>query len=199
MADDYTRRVSFSEVKRAGEEGNYKLVDSYKCIESSLTKGSPLVPTCYFGSSNKQLRFYDAETVHGLPADRWELQLRSDHARSVIDDYLKNSNQLGLFITGSVDFGEGTRTENFKRFPWWESLIQDLGGAKRIELAVFNPCFEKSLAWLFSQVAPTLAVARQGYGQIKFMQLVEQVVSEGTKRLKPYHQAWITELKKEQV
>ncbi len=83
--DDYDRRVGFDSVKKSGELGHYRLVDSYKCIESTIIRGLDLIPTCYFGSSDKILRFYDAEFIHGIQADRWELQLRDNHARVAIN------------------------------------------------------------------------------------------------------------------
>ncbi|MGB5772501.1 MAG: hypothetical protein WBM32_21945, partial [Crocosphaera sp.] len=58
-------------------------------------------------------------------------------------------------------------------------------------------CFERAEAWLYNQVAPTLAVAFHGYGTKGFNQLLEDLVLDGTKRLKPYHSKWIDELKKE--
>ncbi len=199
--DDYDRRIDFNSVKQAGELGNYKLVNTYKCVESSLIRGQLPIPTCYFGSSDKILRFYNAEVIHGIEADRWELQLRGDHAQSVICDYLQNQNCLGEFVTGAVDFGflSSDSWDSFKRFDWWESLRIDIGGSKKILLPSFNPCFEKSLKWLYAQVAPTLAVAYSGYGQEGFEALMKDLVSVGNSRLKMYHHQWINELKKETV
>ncbi|MDJ0662876.1 MAG: replication initiation factor domain-containing protein [Crocosphaera sp.] len=197
--DDYNRRIDFNSVKQVGELGHYKLVNTYKCVESSLVRGELPTPTCYFGSSDKILRFYNAEVVHGIEADRWELQLRGDHAQSVICDYLEDQNCLGEFVTGAVDFGvlSGQSWDSFKRCDWWESLRVEAGGAKKIQLPTFNPCFEKSLKWLYAQVAPTLAVAYSGYGKDGFNQLINDLVNIGNGRLKMYHHQWINELKKE--
>ncbi|MGB5594303.1 MAG: replication initiation factor domain-containing protein [Crocosphaera sp.] len=197
--DDYSRRISFDAVKKAGELGNYRLVNSYKCVESAIIRGSSIVPTCYFGSAQKMLRFYNAEVVHGHKADRWELQLRGAHADSVVSEFLKNPQSLGKFLTGAVDFGYQTNKswDSFSRFNWWESLRQESQGSLKIVLPTFNPCFERAEAWLYNQVAPTLAVAFHGYGTKGFNQLLEDLVLDGTKRLKPYHSKWIDELKKE--
>ena len=67
--DDYSRRISFDEVKRCGDEGLYQFFSFYQLDESKLTKGSSSVPTCYFGSpkSSKRLRFYNAEVVVLVP------------------------------------------------------------------------------------------------------------------------------------
>ena len=197
--DDYSRRIGFDSVKLAGECGNYRLVNSYKCIESSIVRGSPVVPTCYFGSAQKMLRFYDAEIVHGHKADRWELQLRGIHADSVVSEFIENPQSLGKFLVGAVDFGHqsGKYWHSFSRFNWWESLRQDSQGTLKITLPSFKPCFERSESWLYNQVAPTLAVAFHGYGPQAFKQLIKDLVSDGGKRLRPYHSKWIEELKKE--
>lgn len=197
--DDYNRRIDFETVKKVGELGQYKLVNSYKCVESSIVRGYPSIPTCYFGLSDKILRFYNAEVVHGIKAHRWELQLRGDHAQSVICDYLQNQDCLGEFVIGAVDFGvlSGQSWDSFNRFNWWESMRVDVGGLKKIQLPIYKPCFEKSLKWLYGQVAPTLAVAYSGYGQKAFDDLIKDLIKVGNGRLKQYHHQWINELKKE--
>ncbi len=197
--DDYARRVDFNTVKAAGEVGHYRLVNSYKCVESVIVRGSDLVPTCYFGSAHKMLRFYNAEVVHGREADRWELQLRGNHADSVISDFLENPDSLGRFLTGSVDFGyqKNSSWSSFQRFDWWESLRIDSQGSQKIILPPFKPCFERTERWLYDRVAPTLAVAFLGYGSQGFCSLIEDLILSGTSRLKPYHQQWIKELQKE--
>ncbi len=197
--DDYERRIDFNSVKRIGELGNYRFVSRYKCVESAIVRGSEIIPTCYFGSSDKMLRFYDAEIVHGIEADRWELQLRDDHARIVIDDYLLDPALLPSFVTGAVDFGfyGSSSSHSFKRVNWWESLRIASKGAIKIQLPNYEPCYEKSEEWLYSQVAPTLAVGFHGYGVQIFSRFLFDLITEGTKRLKSYHIEWIKELKKE--
>ncbi len=197
--DDYNRRIDFNSIKKMGELGHYRFVNSYKCIESAIVRGADLVPTCYFGSSDKILRFYDAEVVHGIEADRWELQLRDHHARNVVDQYLENSNCLGTFVTGAIDFGfySSSSSHSFQRVNWWQSLMEAAKGARKINLPDFEPCFEKSENWLYNQVSPTLAVAFHGYGIQQFSSFILNLISEGTKRLKSYHIEWINELKKE--
>jgi hypothetical protein len=197
--DDFDRRTNFNSVKKLGKLGHYRLVNSYKCIESAIVRGADLIPTCYFGSSNKMLRFYDAEVVHGIKADRWELQLRDNHARTVINDYLENSESLASFVTGAVDFGycSSNDYDSFKRVDWWESLRTTSKGARKINLPDYEPCFEKSESWLYNQVSPTLAVAFHGYGIKGFSSFLFDLITEGTKRLKSYHIQWINELKKE--
>ena len=197
--DDYDRRIDFNSIKKSGELGHYRLVNSYKCVESAIVRGAELIPTCYFGSADKMLRFYDAEVVHGIKADRWELQLRDNHARSVISDYLVAPDSLGSFVTGAVDFGycSSSSYDSFKRASWWKSLRTASRGAKKIQLPDYEPCYEKSEDWLYNQVAPTLAVGFHGYGVKAFSLFLFDLITEGTKRLKSYHIQWIKELKKE--
>ncbi len=197
--DDYYKRVSFKEVKDFGELGNYRLVRYYQLIESTIVRGSPPIPTCYFGKGEKILRFYDAEMVHGIPAHRWELQLRNDHARSVVNDYLADPHCLPEFITGAVDFGTESSGywSSFVRADWWESLRSESGGFRKVNLEPFQPCFERSLDWLYNQVAPTLAIAFHGYSPMEFQELINDLVENGYQRLKPHHHNIIKEIKKE--
>lgn len=197
--DDYERRIDFNTIKKMGEMGHYRFVNRYKCIESAIVRGSDIIPTCYFGSSNKMLRFYDAEVVHGINADRWELQLRDDHSRIVIEDYLSDPSLLASFVTGAVDFGfyGSSSSHSFKRVDWWESLRVAAKGAKKIELPDYESCYQKSEDWLYTQVAPTLAVGFHGYGVKGFSALLFDLITEGTKRLKSYQIQWIKELQKE--
>ena len=168
-------------------------------IESTIVRGFPPAPTCYFGKGNKILRFYDAEIVHGISAHRWELQLRNDHARLTLSDYLADPSSLPQFITGAVDFGHESSGywASFSRANWWESLRSQSGGSRKVKLKPFQPCFERSLNWLYDQVAPTLAIASHGYGPIEFDHLIKDLVEQGSQRLKPYHHSIINEIKKE--
>ena len=197
--DDYSKRVSFDEVKQFGESGHYRLVRYYQLTESTMIRGYPPIPTCYFGKGEKLVRFYDAEVVHGISAHRWELQLRNDHARSAVNDYLVDPHCLPEFITGAVDFGieSSGYWSSFVRANWWESLRSEAGGFRKINLEPFQPCFERSLAWLYNQVAPTLAIASYGYGSQEFQQLINDLVENGYQRLKPHHHNIIKEIKKE--
>lgn len=197
--DDYKRRVDFNTVKAAGDSGSYMLVEYFKSIQSSILCGADPVGTCYFGNSDKILRFYNAQAVHGIEADRWELQLRSDIAQSAFDIYLDDSSYLPSLVVGAVDFGiRGSHYDKFTRFPWWESLIEDAGFPYPIPRTSYEPDLSRTIDWLNTAVAPSLLVLRNGLGS-QFDTFLNQLCSRATSRLKPYQHEWIKTIQKSEI
>lgn len=193
--DDYCRRVSFDDVKSAGELRNYRLVNSYKVVESSVS-GSQLATTCYFGSSDRVVRFYNAEAVHDIVADRWELQLRNDLATSAVLAFLDDSDCLASLVVGSIDFGvRGTHYDRFTRFGWWQSLIDSVGGVTSTSADPYIPNLDRSIEWLDRSVSPLLAVLKQGMGDDRFFDLISDFADRADSRLKPYHHEFIAALR----
>lgn len=192
--DDYERRVSFEQVKAAGDGRNYRLVESFKSIESAVKRGADIVGTCYFGSSDKIVRFYNAQALHDIDADRWEMQLRNDISRSAFDQFLAEPESLASMLLGEIDFGTtGHHYDDFHRFDWWQSLIEDSGTVWRIPRTPYYPDLSRTIDWLNTSVAPTLAVLKQGLGE-RFDVFLSELCSGGYYRLKPYHHAWIGSL-----
>jgi Replication initiation factor len=192
--DDYERRVKFETLKAIGEVGHYRLVQSFKVIQSTPTDGDSkaLVGTCYFGKSDKMYRFYNAQAVHGIDADRWELQLRNELAWATMAEYVNDPSCLSSFIVSEIDFGIGSEQyRDFVRFDWWQSLIDDVASARRIQREPYEPDLSRSIMWLDGAVAPTLAVLCNGLGSSKFEVLMNELCTRGNQRLKPYHRQFI--------
>jgi len=98
--DDYKRRITQEGVNTIANKGHYKGVDSYELISSKGGQDAEAVKTCYFGSSLKEMRFYNAEAIHGFQADRWELQARGHYSEEVLVRLLENvSNKKKLTQT----------------------------------------------------------------------------------------------------
>lgn len=197
--DDYKRRVDFKTVKEVGDAGYYRLVKFYKAIESSILPGADPVGTVYYGNSDKILRFYNAEAVHGIEADRWELQTRADVAQSAFNVYLNEPECLPTLVVGAVDFGvKGKHYYEFDRFHWWQSLIDDAGFARSIPRIPYEPDLSNTIDWLDTAVAPTLALLREGLGS-RFDPLMIELCKGGYRRLKPYQHEWIQTIKKSEI
>lgn len=195
--DDYDRRISFDDVRQAGESGNFLYLNYFEFLESSVHRGSPVVPTCYFGKSDKKIRFYNAEFVHDIKADRWELQLRGDWAKTVVSEYIDSPNCLGSLVVGFIDFGVSRLDYHcFDRFPWWESLRSDVDLFSLPSLGVKDKSsIEPMLDWLYSQVAPSLAVLYRGLPEDVFNSLIKDICDNGGDRFKSYHNDWVKHLK----
>ncbi len=195
--DTSSKLPAFETVKQAGENHHFKGVNSYKLIEESVCKNTGPIPTCYFGKSDKIIRYYDADYIHENGCHRWELQLRNNHAQAVFDDLTQTRNKnLSGYLTTAIDFGI-KREQKFYRFDWWTKTLEELGEAEEINLPDYIPSFKRAENWLIRQASPTLAVAREGMGEKAFQQFINSLTVEGREKYKPYHQAWINELKKE--
>lgn len=186
--DDYSRRVSWDYLSDLVDRGDYVLVSSSKKIASKSDFFSGLEGSIYFGSPNstKLLRFYDAEAVHGIPADRWEVQFRRQRAENAFDFCLQcdSVNQLGSLVTGAIDFIE--RSTNFP-YPFWESIKSDLFSSPYpVPCGQPKPDLFRSLAWIDRQVGPTLAMLRDTAGE-NWPSLFDSYCQEWRTRYSPYH------------
>lgn len=199
-ADDYTRRVTDAQVKEAGDKGDYTMVDTFKYI-SSGTQSSNQVGTCYFGKTDKVLRFYNAEVMHGISADRWELQVRRDYAAAIVANYLKDPDCLAPLVFQSIDIIDRDLSTWYTvhRYPWWQSLREEAGFAVFPSSSPYQFEITRSIEWLYKQVAPTLAVCRHGFGESAFQSLLEDLVTHGSERFKPHHNAAVVYLQKGEI
>jgi hypothetical protein len=215
--DDYLRRVTVDELIEIGEKDNFRLVDTYS-LASSKKRGDSSAKTVYFGSreSEKYLRFYDAEKVHGLPCDRWEVELKRRHANEAFKEFCSlpvgldseefnsfASQFLASLVTGSVDFvdaenaSEGERYDRLKRLPFWQSLIDDVGGSLRLSPPRSKPTLQRTLGWIKRQVVCSLAVVRKGYGHQMFYKWLDSVLGDAEKRFNSYHKSTILAVQNE--
>lgn len=195
--DDYDKRVTFDEVRYLGISGYYRLLDTFKYVESCLIKGSTPAPTCYFGSSDKIIRFYDAEFVHGIAANRWELQLRGLNAQYVIDEYLVDQSCLAAFVVGAIDFGHFVNSsfDSFKRLLWWQSLIREVRAEPRkIPSDRLKPDIMRSANWIREQAGVVLAVLKLGL-EDEFEQWMREVCLDGQSRFRDYHREQVNFLR----
>jgi hypothetical protein len=195
--DDYDKRVTFDEVRHLGVTGHYRLLDTFKYVESCLIKGATPAPTCYFGNSDKIIRFYDAEFVHGIAANRWELQLRGLNAQYVINEYLVAQSCLAAFVVGAIDFGyfANSSFDSFKRALWWESLIREFHGEPiKIPSDRLKPDIFRSANWIREQGGVVLAVLKLGL-QDEFEQWMREVCLDGQSRFRNYHREQVNFLR----
>jgi DNA relaxase NicK len=199
--DDYKRRISQKGIDKLGELGHYKGVESYELISSKTAQDSEKVSTCYFGSSLKSVRFYNAEKVHGFPADRWELQARGEYSEqisSLIKQTLPEdlSKIQASLVTHAIDFvrkGENWRSE--QRYYFWEKLRE---GTEAIKLRGPSTAssLEKSTKWLDKQVCPTLSMLYFGLGRTNYLKYMETLAMRGKKRLNEQQLAIIAYLQR---
>lgn len=201
--DDGTRRISQEAVNTIGNKGDYVGVDSYKLISSKGSQEDDRTSSCYFGSSNKSVRFYNAEAVHGIKADRWETTFRSHYSEQAVIEILDNSKYfaetIGGLVTGSIDFVErGHDYRHQPRYKFWQSMRDELP-----EILLKAPsqeyCIAKTLRWLDKQVSPSLGVIKEGIGKQAYSKYMMTLAERGTERFTENHYALVKQLKKSEV
>ena len=192
--DDYHRRIEHDWVKEAGHSGLYQFFDKFDYRASKIVRDSSAVPTCYFGSekSDKRLRFYDADSVHQIGADRWELQLRREYADCAVDDYLKDPDCLASLVVGSIRFVKSfdVNWRHLESADWWQLLVNAVGTRRLHRLDVSSHPYDV-IAWLERQVAPSLAVLYYGKGSEWFNDFIQDLVNQGFIRFQPKHTALV--------
>lgn len=177
--DDYLRRISPEELWAVAERGEYCLVNSRKLVSSSPTRDCfNSGQTIYFGSTNSQkiVRFYDAEIVHGYGADRWELQLRGNKASVAFPQLPKDSSGLAAVFLGAIDFRSDI--DNV-RFFWWQSFHDQIA-CEPIKFKVVYPNrkIDNICAWLDRQVVKSLAIVDSAVGSHYLEELIKVAKSE---------------------
>ena len=87
------------------------------------------------------------------------------------------SRNLAQMVVGAVDFlkrrkkGSNKREKNLdrcKRYRWWQSLIDDVGGMMTISVPTPKPVLERTIKWIEHQVMKKLTMLRDGWGYERF-------------------------------
>ena len=91
--DDYKRRVDYKTVYRTVEKEDYAHFRKWKEVKNG-GMDLPTVASIYLGCGNRGIRrkglvFYNAEIVHGIDADRWELRYRQDYAKAMFECFAR--------------------------------------------------------------------------------------------------------------
>jgi Replication initiation factor len=205
--DDYTRKITFEQLYEAQEKDNYSGFN-ISGISSSKTRGKARGNTYYFGSrhSGYFLRIYDkaVETDGEINAIRFELEAkqgRSEQIGALIYNSVGYSEQQlkKLFvdlITGSIDFIERrhdtTNLDRMKRLQWWQEFLDFVASSPlKFQLPKPERTLEKSRNWLNRQVASTLAMLHEVYGENQYSQIMRKLLQDGRSRFDSYHKAII--------
>ena len=222
--DDYKRRITGQKLVELAQRGDVGRVQKYKYIESGAI-GSPGETTVYFGGGRKQLYFYNAEFIHGIPADRWEARFREGGAHQILThiaelEYTLEEHEreeltqdqivermlryMGSVCLGCVDFvhrnnRKGRSLKEFDRYDFWQSLIDDIGGIEHI--SVPRPKLDaiqfvqKTVKWLDKSVFKRFAICFTAFGKEFFDEYFNQEIKLGSARFDDNDLDWISQLK----
>ena len=222
--DDYKRRITGQKLVQLAQKGDVARVLKYFYIESGLI-GNPGETTVYFGSGRKQLYFYNAEFLHKIPADRWESRFREKKAHLIAsniaefeysfgeeghkeltqDEILERMlRYMGSVCLGCVDFvhrsGRKQRSLNeFSRYRFWNSLIEDVGGIQHVSVPVPKldvvKFVAKTVKWLDRSVFKRLASLHVSFGKDVFSDYLDQEIRLASSRFNDYDFDWIGKTK----
>jgi DNA relaxase NicK len=199
--DDFNRRISQNAINKLGELGHYKGVEHYELISSKVCQDAEKISTCYFGSSLKSVRFYNAEKVHGFKADRWELQARGEYSEQISNliNETKEENlgkvQAGL-VTHSIDFiRKGKNWRDEQRYYFWQKLREN-SEAIKLRGPIKEYSINKTIQWIDKQVCPSLSMIYFGFGRQAYLEYMENVATKGVSRLNENQLAIIQYLQK---
>lgn len=150
----------------------------------------------YFGSekSDIRLRFYDKAVEQGVEGHwvRSELQLRNERADIAIQLYLSGKT-IGEIITGVlknyIRFVDPSSDSNKRRWntsKFWDRFIAD-SEVLKLTIGQKKRTLDDVYSWINNSVAPSLALlVKASKGDLT---IIHEMITEGSKRLKPKHYA----------
>jgi len=194
--DDYSKVITPKGVAKKCKKG--ELVSHCHHVTRNYSVMGKVQDVLYIGSpkSFRRLRVYDknAESDGEIDAIRWELQLRDEAAYSAFELVYENSLPEAYLSTlvGFADFRQvkNSNVTRRQRTRWFKRIV---GEAQKATLSVSKPVrtIEQTEAWLRKQAAPSLAMIVKAKGGD--LGIIEDMVIEGGKRLKPVHRMAIEE------
>jgi len=195
--DDKVGLLDIKKIQKKTEKKEYvSRFNNWNITKSCKNDSERYGCSVYFGSekSDIRIRFYDKAVEQGIDGHwvRTELQLRDERANVAIKLYLSGKT-IGEIVTGVlknyIRFVEPSNDSNkwrWKTSKFWDKFIAD---AERIKLTEGQK--EKTLddvyTWLNESVSPSLALlVKASDGDLT---IIHEMITEGSKRLKPRHYA----------
>lgn len=204
--DDRIGIVTVAEVQRALSCGDVVTRWHKWRPDGDYKIGSPAVDggTVYIGSrkSDVFLRIYDKAKAQGLENTHWtrfEIQLRKDSATSLARLLCNTKNDEDLFIElslgilrGYIEFKDRNSDSNPSRrtnLDWWDKIIGDVSKVKASKVKS-ERTISKVHDWVDNQVAPSLAVLKDFYGE-RWHDVLADCMKNGKSRWKAPHLAML--------
>ncbi len=201
--DDFIGVLDITKIQKKTERKEYiSRFTNWEIRTSCKNDSNKYGKSVYFGSaqSDIRLRFYDKATEQEIENLHWvrtELQMRNERANNAIQIYLSGKT-IGEIVTGVlknyIRFVDPSSTDKNK-WRWntskfWSEFI---AGAEKIRLT--NGQKKRTLddvyTWINKAVAPSLALlVKASEGDFS---IIEDMVIEASKRLKPKHLALLTD------
>lgn len=201
--DDFMGALDINKIQRKTKKKEYiSRFTNWEIRTSCKNDSDRYGKSVYFGSpkSDIRLRFYDKaaeQEVEGLHWVRTELQLRNERANNAIQFYIAGKS-IGEIVAGVlknyirfVDPSYADKNKwRWKTSNFWAKFI---AGAEKLKLTMGQKkrTLDDVLAWINKTVSPSLALlvmASEGD-----LSIIERMVTEGRKRIKPKHLAMLAD------
>jgi len=208
--DDYSKSLCFDSLIEALRSCNYSRFRTWSVIQSN--KDDCLGWTIYCGSSqsDSRTRIYDkdVESRGKVKSHRLETQLRNELANQAFREFVSIPSEhfaelgptfLGSIVTGSIEFVSkqtGDRLARQERLAWWQEFV-DMFGQVRFSAVKPIQTVARKLDWLYHQVAPTLAILRQGLGVSELADMLKVTAYKAVDRLNRQQLAMVSQIRRE--
>lgn len=174
--------------------------------------------------SGRCVRVYNAKKKHDINAIRWEQENKREYAQNIFeffclvgreyrDPYQENWEKtdkevaqilgqwLGSVAIGHINFVDRTNekqngeTHDLPKLPFWQDLINRVGSQLKTTIYAPKPTMQKTIDWLHRQCSKGIAMLKILRGSKAFYSEINQLVSEGEKRITTYDQLLVLDYK----
>jgi len=201
--DDKIGLLDITKIQEKTEKKEYvSRFKNWSITTSCKNDSNRFGKSIYFGSaeSDIRLRFYDKAVEQGVDGHwvRTELQLRDERANNAILLYLSGKG-IGEIVAGVlknyIRFVDSSHDSNKRRWntsKFWDKFIAD-AEVLRLTEGQKERTLDDVYLWINRSVAPSLALlVKASDGDLN---IIYEIVSEGSKRLKPKHYALLVDEK----
>lgn len=195
--DDKIGILDITKIQKKTEKKEYvSRFNNWNITTSCKTDSDKYGKSIYFGSekSDIRLRFYDKAVEQGVDGHwvRTELQMRDERANNAILLYLSGKT-IGEIVTGVlknyirfVDPSTDSNKWRWKTSKFWDKFIAD-AEILRLTEGQKERTLDDVYTWINKSVAPSLALlVMASNGDLT---MIHDMITEGSKRLKPKHYA----------
>lgn len=199
--DDYSKRISYEQVRDAIEAGKFSGFKTGKVLKNFGDKRGGFTIYCGSTNSDRMTYYYDknAKSEGEIDSYRWETRLKDDLADKAVEEWLRAPDELSAqylagLVTGAVTFVEKNGQKNsdrWKELDWWEEFKTAVGCAIRHSVQRVTPNLKKAKRWINHQVACMLAAIREVVGKSDFAEWLFKEIDNAPKRFNQSHHARI--------
>lgn len=198
--DDFSRSMCPSLLEQACKDKNRTgFQTAHKTGDLSSNDLHEVGWTLYFGSrtSDRYTRYYNAKPVHGFEAWRYEVEFKNAVSHEVASMLCNTTDEdvllllIAANIAGNIKFIDRTvsvRADQCPMLPFWKDFVDRLGSSIRLSIPIIVPTIKRSIDWLETRVAATLAMVSRYYGYSQ-MELFKRLELLGMKKQTARHES----------